>query len=117
MPPTDVQSLVLEHVEAYNARDLDRTLSYYAPDAVIVDNGGTVLSDGHEAIRAAYGQVFAQNPGLHADVPMAFQVGDWVAIHTIVPDWVMRDGSRREMQWIEVFHVVGGKIQRVHLYH
>ena len=117
MPSVDAESIVREQVEAYNARDLDRTLAYYAPDAVIVDNDGTILAEGNEAIRAIFGQVFAQNPALHADVPTIFRVGDWIAIHSIVRDWAMRDGSRQEMQWIEVYRVAGGKIQRVHLYH
>ena len=37
-------------------------------------------------------------------------------VHSIVPNWAMADGSRDEMQWIELYQVVDGKIQRVQLF-
>ncbi len=116
MTTPDAAALVLEHIEAYNARDLDRTLSYYATDARIFDGEGTLLDEGQEAIREAYGRVFAANPELHAVVPVVVQVGQWVMVHSTVPNWAMADGSRGEMQWIELYQVVDNKIQRVQLF-
>jgi len=116
MTTPNATALVLEHIEAYNARDLDKMLSYYASDARIFDGDGTLLDDGQEAIREAYGRVFAVNPELHADIPAVVQVGQWVMVHSTVPNWAMADGSRVEMQWIELFQVVDDKIQRVQLF-
>lgn len=116
MDKADVVTIVQDHLDAYNARDLDGTLRFYVDDAVIVDGGGAVIAEGREGIRAVYERVFAQNPDLHAQVPTAFHVGDWVAIHSIAPNWAMQDGSRQEMQWIEVYQVVKGKIKRVQLF-
>jgi hypothetical protein len=116
MTTPDATALVLEHIEAYNARDLDRTLSYYATDALILDGDGTLLDEGQEAIRAAYGRVFTANPELHADIPAVVQVGQWVMVHSTVRNWAMADGSRGEMQWIELYQVVDDKIQRVQLF-
>jgi uncharacterized protein (TIGR02246 family) len=112
----DIETIVQEQIDAYNARDLDRTLSYYAPNATIVSSDGTVMDEGRNAIRAAYENVFAENPEIHAEVPVIFHVGEWVTIHSIVPDWLMPDGSRQEMQSIEVYRVVDGKIKELHLY-
>jgi uncharacterized protein (TIGR02246 family) len=116
MGSPDVVGLVLAQVAAYNARDIERTLSFYTPDAVIVDGEGNVLDGDREAIRDAFEGVFAANPELHAEVPAAINVGEWVMIHSIVPTWPMADGSRGEMQWIELYQVVDGKIQRVQLF-
>ena len=116
MDVADVVTIVRDQVDAYNARDVDGTMQYYSDNAVILDGSGTVIAEGHESIRAVYERVFAQNPELHADVPTAFRVGDWVAIHSIAPNWAMQDGSRQEMQWIEVYQVVNGKIKRVQLF-
>jgi uncharacterized protein (TIGR02246 family) len=116
MTTPEATALVMEHIQAYNARDLDRTLSYYATDALILDGDGTVLDEGHGAIREAYGRVFAANPDLHADIPAVVQVGEWVMVHSTVSDWAMADGSRGAMQWIELYQVVDDKIQRVQLF-
>jgi uncharacterized protein (TIGR02246 family) len=116
MTTPDATALVLEQVEAYNARDLKRMLSYYSTDAVILGGDGVLLDEGHEAIREAFGQVFAANPELHADIGAVVQVGQWVMIHSIVANWAMADGSPGEMQWIELYQVVDDKIQRVQLF-
>lgn len=116
MTNPDAKALVLEHIEAYNARDLDKVLSYYASDALILDGDGSLLETGQEAIREVYGRVFAANPELNAEVPAAVQVGQWVMVHSIVRDWAMADGSRGEMQWIELYQVADDKIQRVQLF-
>ena len=115
MPTPAATALVLEQIDAYNARDLDKMLSYYASDAVILDGDGTHLDQGHEAIRQVFERVFAANPDLHADIPVVAQVGQWVMAHSIVANWAMADGSRGEMQWFERYEVVDVKITCVHL--
>jgi len=54
MGSPDVLDLVLAQVAAYNNRDIERTLSYYAENAVIVDGQGNVLDADREAIRGAF---------------------------------------------------------------
>ena len=44
--------MVQAAIDAYHAHDLDRCLSYYAPDVVVKDADGTILMDGTEAVRA-----------------------------------------------------------------
>ncbi|MGZ3459499.1 MAG: nuclear transport factor 2 family protein, partial [Archangium sp.] len=56
---------VQEQLEAYNARDLERFLSYFAPTVVIEDGQGNLLLQGHAQMRERYGPRFAQNPDLH----------------------------------------------------
>jgi hypothetical protein len=69
--------VVSRQVEAYNARDLDRFLACYSPGVVIRSGDGTVLMQGHDAMREAYGERFAQG-GLHAEILNRVELGSWV---------------------------------------
>ncbi|HEY8775773.1 MAG TPA: nuclear transport factor 2 family protein [Gaiellaceae bacterium] len=112
----DPARIVLDMVDAYNARDLDRTVEYFADDAVFVNAEGAVTETGKAAIRDVFDDVFSTNPELRADVPTTICVGDWVMIHSIVEDWVHRDGTHARMEWVELYHVAAGKIDRMQLF-
>ena len=116
MANPDVLAVVLAEHEAYNAHDLDRLLSYYASDAVIVDGDGKLMSEGHDAVRSAMARVFELMPDVRVERPVVFHVGEWVAIHDIVPNWRVGDGPEHEMQWVALYRVVNGKIQRLQLF-
>ncbi len=113
---TNPVRLVLDMVEAYNARDLDSTASYFADDAVFVNAEGAVTTTGIAAIRDVFDEVFSTNPQLHAEIPTTIRVGDWVMIHSIVEDWVRRDGTSSRMEWVELYHVAHDKIDRMQLF-
>jgi len=100
MAASDVVAVVLAEHDAYNAHDLERLLAYYAPDAVIVDGEGNLISEGHDAVRSTMARVFERMPDVHVDWPAVFHVGAWVAIHDIVPNWRIGDGPEHEMQWV-----------------
>jgi hypothetical protein len=55
----DPVTIVRGQVEAFNARDLDRFVSYYSADVVLEDGNGQVMAQGRDALRALYGQLFA----------------------------------------------------------
>jgi hypothetical protein len=52
-------------LDAYNAKDLDAWLSTYAEDAKQFELGGSLLAQGHEAIRSRTAQRFKE-PNVHA---------------------------------------------------
>ena len=54
--------MVQAAIDAYHAHDLDRCLSYYAPDVVVKDADGRILMDGAEAVRARYARSMTENP-------------------------------------------------------
>ena len=62
--PTNQSDPVERQVDAYNRRDIDAFLACYAPDAVIEDATGTVVMRGHDAMRAAYNDLFRASPNL-----------------------------------------------------
>src|SRR5690242_328366 len=60
---------------AYNARDLDRCLSYYAPDHQIMSKP---TPQGREHIRAFFESTFAAWPDVQLVVANAVAEDDWV---------------------------------------
>jgi hypothetical protein len=70
--------IVQAAIDAYHAHDLDRCLSFYAPDVVVKDAEGNVLMDGAAAVRARYEQSIARHPNLHYDIPNRIALGSYV---------------------------------------
>lgn len=60
---------------AYNARDLDRCLEFYAPDHQIMSKSSP---RGREHIRAFFEQTFASWPDVTLVVEHSLAEGDWV---------------------------------------
>jgi len=81
MRPSDV---VQAAIEAYHAHDLDRCLSYYAPDVVVKDADGKVTIDGSAAVRARYARSIAEQPDIHYDIPNRISLGEFVVDEELV---------------------------------
>lgn len=95
-------------VHAFNAHDVDRFLSSYAPDAVVTSTVNDPLV-GHDAMRAHYTKRLA-NTALHCDVlATSFFGGRWIVAHELV-----KDGSATA-EVIATFEVTGGRIVRASL--
>jgi len=73
--PRDV---VQAAIDAYHAHDLDRCLSFYAPDVVVKRVDGTILMEGAEAVRARYEKSISDHPNLHYDIPNRIALGSFV---------------------------------------
>jgi hypothetical protein len=110
----DAAQLVGEQVTAYNDRDLERFLSFYAADAVIEDGEGNVMMRGHDQMRDIYGQMFAGSPDLHVDVPTRIDVGTWVIDEEQVRG-LNAPGLPSEVHAAVVYQVIDGKIARARL--
>ena len=75
---------VQEQLEAYNAGDVERFVAAYAPDVVMEDGAGNVVMQGHEAMRATYGTLFARNPNLHCRIANRIRIGEYVIDEEII---------------------------------
>jgi len=60
--------VVQAQVEAYNRRDLDGFLSFYADDAQIFEYPDHLLMSGKDAMRERYQKLFEPAPALHAAI-------------------------------------------------
>ena len=107
----DPARVVQAQVEAFNARDLDRFVGCYSPDAVLEDGAGGVVARGHEAIRALYRPLFAQSPNLHTEVVQRIQVSPWV-IDEERGTGLSVAGFPPEMHVAVVYRVEGDRIVR-----
>ena len=92
-------SPVQRQLDAYNAHDLEGFLACYATDVVIRHGNGEVLTSGHEQLRADYGQLFEQQPDVHAVVVNRVQAGEWVV-----------DEERVTMRGRELHALVGYRV-------
>lgn len=110
----DQAQVVQDQTDAYNARDLDRLLNYYSPDAIIEDAAGAVMVQGHDAMRGLYGSLFSQSPDLHLGIVRRIHVGQWV-IDEEHYSGVNLEGFPPEFTSVAVIQVTGGKITRVRL--
>ncbi|WP_166845388.1 nuclear transport factor 2 family protein [Isoptericola sp. BMS4] len=76
-------AVVAEQVDAFNARDLDRFVATYAPDAVVTG----VTPDpivGRDALRAFYGGRF-DDAALHCEITTSVAFGErWVVARELV---------------------------------
>jgi uncharacterized protein (TIGR02246 family) len=104
--------VVAAQVNAYNARDLDRFLGYYAPDAVIEDGAGQVLMRGRDAMRSLYGQFFAQSPEVHCEIQQRICVGPYVVDEEAITGF-HRAGFPSEVHAAAVYRVEGDRIAHV----
>ncbi len=105
----DPVTIVQGQVEAFNARELDRFVSYYSADVVLEDGNGQVMAQGHNTLRALYGQLFAQSPALHADIPQRIHVGSYVIDEEEVKGFIF-DGFPSEMHIAVIYRVEGDTI-------
>jgi len=84
LPPSP-ETVVRRQVEAYNARDIEAFLSFYADDVVIRRlPSGEVAWDGKEAMRARYARRFSDNPELNCTITERIVHGDWVVDHELI---------------------------------
>ena len=93
------------HVEAYNARDLDRFLACYTPDCVVEDARGNVLLHGHAEMREHFARVFRESPNLHCAIVHRACVGDYV-----VDEERITGRAGGDQHGVVVSHVAGGLI-------
>ena len=105
----DPVTVVRGQVEAFNARDVDRFVSYYSVDAVLEDGNGQVMAQGRDALRALYGQLFAQSHALHADIPQRIHVGCYVIDEEEVSGFIF-EGFPSEMHIAVIYRVEGDTI-------
>jgi hypothetical protein len=103
---------VARQVSAYNRRDLDAFLECYTPDAVIENAKGEVVMESRDAMRTAYGKLFADSETLHVEIATRIRVGDYVIDEEVVTG---RLGSPEPLRVAAIYHVRDGAIDHVRI--
>jgi imidazolonepropionase-like amidohydrolase len=108
--PASPETVVQRQVEAYNARDIDGFLSFFAEDVVIRRlPSGEVMWASREAMRDRYAKRFADSPELDCTITDRIVHGDFVVDHELVtgvPD-------RPRIRAVATYEVSDGLIQNV----
>jgi hypothetical protein len=105
---TSPEVVVQRQLDSYNAKDLEAWLSTYAHDAKQYDLAGSLLAQGHAAIRARSATRF-QEPNLHARLLSRTVLGNIVIDHEDVTRTFPEGAGQVELVCIYV--VERGKIQ------
>lgn len=97
-------------LDAYNAQDVEKFLSFYAPDAVLALLNGAVLAEGIEAIRTRHASLFAALPQNKATLLNRIVVGE---ICVIDHEDVERAPGGERFQVAAIYTIKDGLIARV----
>jgi hypothetical protein len=102
--------VVDRQVEAYNARDLEAFVAFFAEDAVIARHpSGEIVAQGRGGIRKTYGELFAKSPALRARILNRVESGAFVVDHELVTGIA----GRPYFHGAAIYEVDGALIKRV----
>lgn len=104
--------MVQAAIDAYPDHELDRCLSYYAPDVVVKDTDGKVLMEGLEAVRTRYGKSMTDHPNMHYDIPNRIALGEFVIDEERVTGFT-QPGSPDERRAVLVYRFSGELIREI----
>jgi len=109
LPPSP-ETVVQRQVEAYNRRDIDAFLSYYARDVKIYRlPGNEPVTVGREGMRPRYTTFFEENPELNCHIMRRTVSGNFVVDH----EFVTGVKKRPRLRAVAVYQVKDGLIQNV----
>ncbi len=102
-------AVVQSQLDAYNARDVERLLGTYAPDAALFEHPDTLLARGTAELRARFSARLAE-PNLHADLLHRTVCGGTVVDHESVTRTFPEGPGTLEL--VMIYEVREGRIAR-----
>ncbi len=103
------ESIIQSQLDAYNARDIDTFMSFWADDAQVFEHPSTLLADGAAAIRARHVLRF-QEPNLFAKLIQRIVVGNNVVDQELVTRTFPEGTGTIEV--IAIYELAGDKIAK-----
>ncbi|MBN1337254.1 MAG: amidohydrolase family protein [Deltaproteobacteria bacterium] len=108
--PPGPPEVIDRQIRAYNDRDLERFLSFYADDVILYRlPSGEVTAQGKVAMKEIYGRLFDQSPTLHCRVIDRTASGDFVTDL----EFVTGSRGRPPVRAVAISEVRDGLIRRV----
>ena len=96
-------------LDAYNAQDLEKYVTYFTQDCVISGLNGTPTETSRDALQARYAKAFAQFPQNKAELKNRVAVGNTVVDHELV----IRGPGGEQFEIIAIYTFRDGLISRV----
>jgi taurine dehydrogenase small subunit len=110
--------LLIEHINAWNAHDLDRLMALLSDDCVFDASGGSSVHgqrfEGRGAVRDAFATVFDRMPDAHWGDGQPYTLGPDHYVSTWNLTGTLSDGSRLEVDGCDFLTVREGLIKRKH---
>jgi hypothetical protein len=111
---SDASDVVDSQIEAFRSRDIDQFLSHYGDDvSVVLFDGSPMIAD-KQAMRAAYGALFANSPDLQVTIANRIVIGDFVVDEEHLQGFHLGDAPT-EFVAAAVYRVVDKRIARLQL--
>jgi uncharacterized protein (TIGR02246 family) len=98
-----------KQLDAYNAQDLDKYVSYFTEDCVVSGLNGTPTETSRDAVKARYAKAFAQFPQNKAELKNRIAVGNTIVDHELV----IRAPGGEQFEIIAIYSFRDGLIARV----
>ena len=96
-------------LDAYNAQDLEKYVSYFTDDCIVSGLNGTPTETTRDAIKARYAKAFAQFPQNKAELKNRIAVGNTIVDHELV----IRAPGGEQFEIIAIYTFRDGLIARV----
>lgn len=110
--------LLVEHIDAWNAHDLERLMALFADDCMFDASGGSGVHgqrfEGRRAVREAFASVFDRMPDAHWGEGQHYTLGADHYVSTWTLTGTLADGSRIEVDGCDFLTVRDGLITRKH---
>ena len=110
--------LLVEHIDAWNAHDLDRLMALFADDCVFDASGGSringQLCEGRGAVRDAFASVFDRMPDAHWGDGQHYTLGPDHYVSLWKLTGTLSNGSRLEVDGCDFLTAEEGLITRKH---
>lgn len=106
---SNAEQVVQAQLDAYNRRDIDAFMATYAPDLKLYAHPDRLTASGQEQVREQYARLFANTPGLHAEVANRIVQGSFVIDQEVVTG--LPGGG--EIRAVAIYEVRDGLIQNV----
>lgn len=103
------ETIIDGQLAAYNSRDLEAFLSFYAEDAVLANYPNQVTQTGKAEMRTRY-QIRFSNPNVHAEIIKRVAFGSFVVDHERVVAAPPAEGT---LEAVAIYEIKDGKIVRV----
>ena len=96
-------------LDAYNAQDLEKYVTYFTDDCVVSGLNGTPTETSRDAVKARYAKAFAAFPQNKAELKSRIAVGNTVVDHELV----IRAPGGEQFEIIAIYTFRDGLIARV----
>ncbi|NNE33290.1 MAG: SnoaL-like domain-containing protein [Winogradskyella sp.] len=104
---SEVEKIVQQQLEAYNARNIDAFMATYTQDVKLYNYPNTLLSEGQSQMRKDYMSWFERNPDLKATIRKRIVIGNKVI------DEEQVKANNRVFNAVAIYEIENGLISKV----